>query len=411
MNLKNKNKISLLALNFVSQLFSFFLIWFLSRKLNVEVFSDFGKVSSAIAWVTSLTILNTGLIYQIKKSVLLKKISRYGVSILAYNTIIVLILLWLFEFVNNEFVTSINYYFITVVAFAFYSVGLSSLVQSRLIRSKKLRELGVFKLIQSLVSSIVIFFFSLIIGLNFASSNVIIFLYFLGYFISSVIFIKGDIKPYSIKRTVKFVFRERVYCLNSVANNLINSSSIHGVSYGMFFVFEEKYAAAFFLLSRIIGGPVSLVSNIASQIYISEVGGKIREHNYYQVLRIMYKYIISAFLVGVAGYLVLGFVLSLNFVAIFGNEWSFSQPILLPCIIYFFIRFTFIPIMQTLNLASHIKSMFYWELSRVSLLTILFLIFFIIELDITWFVYSLSLSFLFLYLQYINMVRRKLIKI
>ncbi|HAS6807360.1 TPA: hypothetical protein GRI63_15145, partial [Vibrio parahaemolyticus] len=149
MNLKNKNKISLLALNFVSQLFSFFLIWFLSRKLNVEVFSDFGKVSSAIAWVTSLTILNTGLIYQIKKSVLLKKISRYGVSILAYNTIIVLILLWLFEFVNNEFVTSINYYFITVVAFAFYSVGLSSLVQSRLIRSKKLRELGVFKLIQS----------------------------------------------------------------------------------------------------------------------------------------------------------------------------------------------------------------------------------------------------------------------
>lgn len=71
--MKNKNKISLLALNFVSQLFSFFLIWFLSRKLNVEVFSDFGKVSSAIAWVTSLTILNTGLIYQIKKSVLLKK--------------------------------------------------------------------------------------------------------------------------------------------------------------------------------------------------------------------------------------------------------------------------------------------------------------------------------------------------
>ncbi|MFS1926090.1 hypothetical protein [Vibrio breoganii] len=401
--MKNNNKIFFIILNTISQLLSFFLIWMMSNGLTVESFSIFGKVVSTIALITSLTTLNSNILIQVKPDDTVTYSNIYARKIVITNSAILLTLLILYYgFFHLKPADGIN---LLVFCFAFLSIGFSTIYGSNLTRSRHFTGLGLMKLNQVVISSIfVIVSMSLFLDNDYIA-GIIIFSYYLGYFMSSIIFIykiKGEVND----NIIKYVLSEREFCFNSVFNSLINSASIHGVTLLIYFTFDENYAAAFFLFSRIIGGPVSLLSTVLSQIYTGDIGKLVREGKIGLINQVCRRYLLLSSVVGIAGFGTLYFLLNEFFLTFFSEDWLFAQKLILPTTIYFLTRFTFIPVMQTLNILSKVNIMTIWEFTRLFLLSTLFLFAKIYDVSIYTFVYFLTITVLSSYLIFVFLVER-----
>ncbi len=95
-------------------------------------------------------------------------------------------------------------------------------------------------------------------------------------------------KLFNLKTTF---FRYKKYALYSMPSHLLNSFGLWLPTFFIWFYFDEKYIALFFLSHRIINTPVLLIGQSIGKIFYSEASTKIKKNklnisviNYYKIL-------------------------------------------------------------------------------------------------------------------------------
>jgi hypothetical protein len=396
-----KARLAFFLLNALSQAISLLIIFSLSRLLNESDFNLFGKCITGLALLTILSHCNTSLLMQVKSDAEVRRANSASFMVLCFSSIAFFVI---FSMLNSfEGVL-----FAISITLGFFYNGLNVAYTNILIRDKLVLKMGSWKFF-CILSQLLVVFGCYLFSVSF---YLFIFLYFLFPILVTTLFI---IDSRVLSRNMILQFEENlVYLKNnlgflkkSVPSSILNSVSLHGVTYSILALFSNEIGNLFFLIARVVAGPISLISMLLSQLFTGDFTEKIRAGLNERALQTYNKYFFFSLSLGVVGYSLLFFVLSLNSYLFFG-ESNIVLLIFISCIFYC-IRFVFIPTMLTGLLLEKAGFMLIWESARCLSLLLLFLIFYIFESKFELFLSLLSIVYLCFYLMHFFIMKRAIL--
>ncbi len=162
-------------------------------------------------------------------------------------------------------------------------------------------------------------------------------------------------------------------------------------------IFSAEQAGYFFLAHRIIGVPIDILTNAISQVFLGNSSSMLaNEPNkiadlFSKIMRIM-------FLIGIIPFTILFFTASPIIDWLFGIKWHDIGKIVELCTIMYFVRMITTPLSHILNILNQLKVQLLWDVSRLVLILLLFVIAKYENLSIHSFTLTFSILMAFMYL-------------
>jgi len=188
----------------------------------------------------------------------------------------------------------------------------------------------------------------------------------------SVLFYKKKISRInvSINMILLLLRKYRKFPFYSGPAVLLNTLSIYATPLILISLYGPDIAGHYSFGQRMIGVPILIVGHSIAQVYYNEVSEII--HDKKPLYKLYKQAVIKLFLLAILPTLILFFFGSTIFKFIFGNNWVQSGRFIQIMIIPYLFRFIMTPVSQTLLILEKQNIQFYWDLSRVILIGLIF---------------------------------------
>ncbi len=370
-----KNATILLSGTFLSQILPLVFSPLITRLYSPEQFGTFGVITSIF------TIIVTIASGRYEMAIILPKMKRKAVE-LAYSGMLFAVLISLLCFVSFLFLKeNIAHYFnifdpkeinlFLTIPFFVLCMGLYNPINYWMVREKKFKSISTGKMVQT--TGIVCF--TVIMGLAGYTSGLLV-----GYLIAWIIYVifsffqANQEKFFTVKLSLaRIIDTAKNYKDFPLYNSL--SAILIAISQTVSVFFIQKYftkedTGHFFQCRQYVLVPLSLLTIAISQVFIEEIGAKVRQKQ--SVLKFIKKMFGISVLIGTIIILVVLLIAPDVFQIFFGSEWRISGVYLQVLIFSYVIQSIVVPFGNILNLLNKSKhTLIFPVIYFISLLTYL----------------------------------------
>lgn len=301
---------------------------FVSRFVSPEQFGEFGVFASVVAVVAVIASLKFDAVLPIVRSkvraatvVFIALVSSSIISLL--SCYLMLVLLGRGGWLAGDEIP--NYAILSWIPVGIFASAVFLISGQLAVRQRNLEVIARGRAAQGFISASLQVVFSFLgygaVGLAAAQ---VVSQSLSGIFISrrsaKSVLEKFSLKLHS-KTILKVIFRYRNYCLLGVPSGLLNSLSLQAPTLAWAFLFDAERAGLYFFVLRVLGSPVAMLSQAASQYSCSEVSSKLRGRSR-GVNRVLIDNAKNLLFLSIPVAIVVTFVSPHLFGFVFGEEWT-----------------------------------------------------------------------------------------
>ncbi|WP_394580986.1 lipopolysaccharide biosynthesis protein [Cytobacillus firmus] len=206
-------------------------------------------------------------------------------------------------------------------------------------------------------------------------------------------------KAFISKNSMKKVAVEfKNYPLVSSFSSFLNSIALQAFPLMLGVLYGSASLGIYALSQRILIGPLSLVSQAFSQIFLSEAAENIRNGSTRGLVK-LFMYTVGVLLLFVSIILSIFLLWGEEIInLVFGSEWTGSHDIIKYMSIMILFQFVASPLSQTLNLLSKQAFQFYWDLARFIIISSFLLVIYLFGVGfyLTIFIYSVLMAIMYI---------------
>lgn len=138
-------------------------------------------------------------------------------------------------------------------------------------------------------------------------------------------------------------------------------------------IFSAEQAGYFFLAHRVIGVPIDILTNSISQVFLGNSSSMLLNKPS-KISTLFLRILKTMFLVGLIPFMLLYFTASPIIDWLFGMKWHEIGKIVELCTIMYFVRMITTPLSHILNVLNQLKAQLFWDISRLFLIVLLFIL-------------------------------------
>ena len=282
-------------------------------------------------------------------------------------------------------------------------VSISSILELFLVSENNFSLVSISKFTQAFSMSLT----QLILGYVHSDSISLVAGYIAGYLFSAIILLAGT-KNYVVRikevlredniisNTIEIMTKLKKFPLYSMPSSFANIGSFYLPVFLISFTFSPEKAGFFFLAIRVIGLPIDTLTNAISQVFLGN-SPEMLSNNPSGVLNLFIKVTKLMAAIGIIPLGVLYFKADSILAFIFGVNWSYTGTLVSLLTIMYMARIIATPLSHTLNVLKKLEVQLIWDVSRLAVITLLFLLTWRLKFSIEVFVLMFSILMALLY--------------
>ncbi|WP_210143595.1 oligosaccharide flippase family protein [Staphylococcus sp. GDY8P94P] len=358
---------------------------------------QFGEYSNIVAIIGILSVLTT-LRYDTGIAVTKNKIDRNVlISFTFIINIIISIFILMVLLILNLFYELLSIKLIFYIFTTIFLIGNVQILTNIATSNGKFKKISLTKFTQSLSQVLL-----QLLGQIFYKQT---FFLYLGYLIGKsngvyILYKSNSLKiqnlKFSLKDFKKIMVKFKDYPMYGLPSSLLNSFSTNIIIILVLYFFGGYYAGIYGLISRIMSGPLQLISKSFNSVLFKYT----KDNSTNKVKKI---YIMTNIIIGSLFFIVIFIfcIIKINlFHIIFGQEWSYANKVFLPLLIMMGFQFTIIPFIELFTVYGKQRLRLLLDISRIILLLFIFISKFIYDFGFSTFInlYSISMCVFYLFM-------------